>query len=292
MPRPFHAAPRVVPRQEGASTSSDTTNESFVQGAEHIAPFPPFPEHANDVRTSEFDVDSYTKPFLSFMTENPSIYHAVSAVAERLKSKGFTKLSERDLWSEKLERGGKYFFERHSSSLIAFTVGDKYESGNGAAIIAAHIDSLAAKVKPVSTKPVNQGNVQLGVGAYGGALNQTWFDRDLGIGGRVLVKNNKTGKVESKLAKLDRPIARIPTIAPHFGLRQEGQANKETRMVPIIGLDNSDLVNNREEAMRPLFRGASGAFANTQPERLVRAISKEIGVTNGKSLPTCTPAEF
>lgn len=223
---------------------------------------------------------------MSFMTENPTIYHAVSAVAERLKSKGFTKLSERDLWSDKLKRGGKYFFERHGSSLIAFTIGDKYESGNGAAIIASHIDSLALRVKPVSTKPIDQGVIQLGVGPYGGALNQTWFDRDLGIGGRVFVKNRDTGKVEPRLAKLDRPIARIPTIAPHFGMRPEGQANTETRMIPIIGIDNSDLVEKREEMQPPMLRGASGIFATTQPERLVRAISKDIGVADCTSQTT------
>jgi aminopeptidase I len=280
MPRPYHAAPRVVPQQIDPLTGSATSTLSFPESTEHTEQALPHFEPADAMKASSFDASTYTKPFISFMNANPTVYHAVSGIAERLKQNGFTELSERDLWIEKLKKGGKYFYGRHYSSLVAFSVGEKYEPGNGAAIVAAHIDSLAAKVKPISTKPIDKGIVQLGVGTYGGSLNHTWFDRDLGIGGRILVRNKGTGKVESRLAKIDRPIGRIPTIAPHFGLRPEGQPNKEIRMVPIIGLDNSDLVEKREEMPQPLLRGASGNFASTQPERLVRAISKELGVTD------------
>lgn len=44
----------------------------------------------------------------------------------------------------------------------------------------------------------------LGVAPYAGALNRTWFDRDLGIGGRVLVKQSD-GKIATRLVKLSWP---------------------------------------------------------------------------------------
>ncbi|KAI4145440.1 MAG: hypothetical protein LQ340_006281, partial [Diploschistes diacapsis] len=179
--------------------------------------------------TSEFDPASYTKPFIHFMTDNPTIYHAIGHFGDQLKSAGFTKLSEKDEWSDKLEASGKYFFTRNGSSLIAFTVGEKYKPGNGVAMIASHVDSLAAKLKPVSLKANDEGYQLLGVAQYAGALNQTWLDRDLGIGGRVFVKNSDA-RIETKLVKLDWPIARIPTLAPHFGFPSEGQPNRETRM--------------------------------------------------------------
>jgi len=72
-------------------------------------------------------------------------------------------------------------------------------------MIAAHLDALTARLKPVSTKKTTAGYVQLGVAPYAGALNLTWWDRDLGIGGRVLVKNAKTGKIETRLVKLGWP---------------------------------------------------------------------------------------
>jgi aspartyl aminopeptidase len=72
-------------------------------------------------------------------------------------------------------------------------------------MIAGHVDALTARLKPVSSKTTKAGYVQLGVAPYAGALNSTWWDRDLGIGGRVLVKDGKTGKIETKLVKLGWP---------------------------------------------------------------------------------------
>ena len=105
------------------------------------------------------------------------------------------------------------------------------------------------------------------------------MDRDLGIGGRVLVKDGKTGKIETRLVKLGWPIARIPSLAPHFGMSAEGQPNRETRMVPIIGLDNSDMGAKAVDEKKSLaVLGGAGTFADTQPERLVKAIAGEMGI--------------
>ncbi|KAL8898363.1 MAG: hypothetical protein Q9192_002117 [Flavoplaca navasiana] len=227
-------------------------------------------------RLSSADVESYTKPFLDFITENPTVFHAVDAVARRLESNGFAKLSSRDHWNGKIKKGGKYFVERNGSSIVSFVVGSNYKPGNGAAVIAAHIDALTTKVKPISTKPTKAGYVQLGIAPYAGALNKTWWDRDLGIGGKVLVKDKSTGKIETKLVKLDHPIARIPTLAPHFGApAYDPNPNPETQMVPIIGLDQSgpDTSNNLSSQSTGLLQGDT-VFASTQPPRLVNAITR------------------
>ncbi|KAI4961396.1 hypothetical protein J4E86_000424 [Alternaria arbusti] len=232
---------------------------------------------------SKEDPARYTKPFTDYMTSNPTIFHAVDAVAQDLEKDGYKKLSERDAWE--LKAGGKYYVERNGSSLIAFAIGDKYASGNGAAILAGHIDALTAKLKPISNLRTKSGYVQLGVAPYAGALSDTWWDRDLGVGGRVLVKEN--GKIVTKLVKLDWPIARIPTLAPHFGAAANGPFNKETQMVPIIGLDNSDIGSSSEhgeENWKASVLGGEGAFAATQPERLVKAISSELGITDYSSI--------
>src|SRR6187402_2178524 len=99
------------------------------------------------------------------------------------------KLSERKTWTGELEKGGKYFVTRNGSSLIAFSIGGGYTSGNGVAIVAGHVDALTARLKPVSNKKTSNGYIQLGIAPYAGGLNTTWWDRDLGIGGRVLVKD-------------------------------------------------------------------------------------------------------
>lgn len=187
-------------------------------------------------KAAQIRPEDYTQPFLDFINGNPTVFHAVEHFASRLRSTGFTKLSERDQWKSELKRGGKYYVTRNGSSLVAFTIPFRYVPGKGAAIVVGHIDALTAKLKPVSKKPDSHGYVQLGVAPYAGALNSTWWDRDLGVGGRVVIKNSN-GRIETKLVKLDYPIARIPTLAPHFGSAASGPFNPETQMVPIVGLE-------------------------------------------------------
>ncbi|RMY48728.1 hypothetical protein D0865_07911 [Hortaea werneckii] len=228
------------------------------------------------------NADEYTEPFCKFLTENPTVFHAVDGVKKQLKDAGFTELSERDRWD--IKPSGSYFVERNGSSLIAFTVGGKYEPGNGAAILAGHVDALTAKLKPISQVPNKAGYVQLGVAPYAGAPNTTWWDRDLSIGGRVLVKEGN--KVVNKLVKLDWPIARIPTLAPHFGAAASGPFNPETQMVPIIGLEGAESQSSEQQAAEPfsqpsLLGGADGSassFVKTQPPRLVKAIGNALGL--------------
>lgn len=240
------------------------------------------PESSVPSTLSDADVEAYADSYIKFSSANPTTFHVVAYFADHLESRGFVKLSERQNWLDQLDGGGKYFVERNGTNLIAFVVGQNYDPGNGAAIIASHVDALATRLKPVSKVPNKAGYVQLGVAPYAGGLNDTWWDRDLGIGGRVLVLDKKTGRIESKLVKLDHPIARVPTLAPHFGAASDIHgANKETRRVPIIGLDNSDLdekPKQTEEWLSSPDTGAKDSFASTQPPRLVKAIAKELGI--------------
>jgi aminopeptidase I len=74
-------------------------------------------------------------------------------------------------------------------------------------------------------------------------------------------------------------VARIPTLAPHFGIGMFGQQNTETQTVPIIGLDNSDVhAANDDESWKNMTLGGAGTFAATQPPKLVRAIAGELQI--------------
>jgi aminopeptidase I len=59
-----------------------------------------------------------------------------------------------------------------------------------------------------------------------------------------------------------------------------GHNNKETDMVPIIGLDTSDPSPLPEFANLTLGGGDASSFAATQPPRLVRAIAGELAITD------------
>jgi len=98
------------------------------------------------------------------------------------------QLSERKNWNSELQKGGKYFVSRNGSSLIAFTIGGGYKSGNGVAMIAGHVDALTARLKPVSNKRTAAGYVQLGVAPYAGALNRHGGIETLGLEGEFWLK--------------------------------------------------------------------------------------------------------
>lgn len=91
----------------------------------------------------------------------------------------------------------RYFFTRNQSSIVAFAVGKQYEAGNGVYMVGAHTDSPCLKVKPVS-KGTKSGFGMVNVETYGGGLWQTWFDRELSVAGRALVRE-KGGQLAHKL---------------------------------------------------------------------------------------------
>ncbi len=97
------------------------------------------------------------------------------------------------------------------------------------------------------SKRVKEGYLQVGVELYGGGIWASWFDRDLSLAGRVIVSSagaNGPGYT-SKLVKIDRPLLRIPTLAPHLdsSINEAFKFNKETEFKPILGLV-SDTLND------------------------------------------------
>ncbi|GMM30683.1 aspartyl aminopeptidase [Martiniozyma asiatica (nom. inval.)] len=179
------------------------------------------------------------KGFLQFVNASPTPYHVTSNVRQQLLSVGFLELSERNPWAGQLKKGGKYFVTRNASSMIAFTVGSKYAPGNPIAMVGGHTDSPVLRIKPIS-KAKKEGYIQVGVETYGGGIWHTWFDRDLGVAGRVFVKEGN--KLISKLVKIDKPVLRIPTLAIHLTKDRytKFEFNKETQFKPIAGLNGDE----------------------------------------------------
>lgn len=129
-------------------------------------------------------------------------------------------------------------------------------------MIGAHTDSPCLRIKPVSKK-TNAGFLQVGVETYGGGIWHTWFDRDLSIAGRVLVKDDK-GNFVQKLIKVDKPILRIPTLAIHLDRSSSFDPNKETELFPICGLVEAELNRTGKSAADAKKDEAAEAEAETK----------------------------
>ncbi|KAK6127608.1 hypothetical protein DH2020_038646 [Rehmannia glutinosa] len=172
---------------------------------------------------------------VEFLNASPTAFHAVDEAKKRLRSVGYEQVSERDDW--KLEAGKKYFFTRNHSTIVAFAIGKKYIAGNGFYVIGAHTDSPCVKLKPV-TKVSKGGYLEVGVQPYGGGLWHTWFDRDLAIAGRVIVREQKDGSesYSHRLVRIEEPIMRIPTLAIHLDreVNDGFKVNKQSHLAPVL----------------------------------------------------------
>ncbi|KAI9045587.1 M18 family aminopeptidase [Aspergillus affinis] len=179
--------------------------------------------------------------FLSFVNASPTrtVPVPVALLVYLLAKAGFQEIKEKDSWASTCRPGGKYYLTRNHSTIVAFAVGKKWKPGNSISMIGAHTDSPVLRIKPVSNK-CGEGFVQVGVETYGGGIWHTWFDRDLGVAGRAMVRTGD-GSITQKLIKIDRPILRIPTLAIHLDRQETFAFNKETQLFPIAGLVAAEL---------------------------------------------------
>ncbi|RCH77570.1 hypothetical protein CU098_000386, partial [Rhizopus stolonifer] len=180
--------------------------------------------------------------FIDFVNASPSPFHAVHEASTRLEKAGFQRINEKDEWH--LQKKGKYYFTRNGSSLVAFVVGNRYQHGKGGfSMVGAHTDSPCLKVKPISKKE-QAGYIEVGVQLYGGGIWHTWFDRDLGIAGRVMVQQ-ENGSYKHTLVHIKKPILRVPTLAIHLdgSVNEAFKFNKETHMVPVLATAAKSALN-------------------------------------------------
>ncbi|KAL5998187.1 hypothetical protein ACLOJK_009125 [Asimina triloba] len=170
---------------------------------------------AKEMAKDKQSISIVVSDLLSFLNASATAFHAVDEAKRRLKEAGFEHVSEREDW--KLEPGKKYFFTRNHSTIVAFAIGKRYVAGNGFHIVGAHTDSPCLKLKPVS-KVAKGGYLEVGVQAYGGGLWHTWFDRDLTVAGRLMIRKGKDDSISylHRLVRIDEPIMRIPTLAIHL----------------------------------------------------------------------------
>jgi aspartyl aminopeptidase len=177
--------------------------------------------------------EDFNDGLLGFLDASPTPYHAVSNIVGMLENAGFTFLDERSDWT--LEEGGRYYTTRNASSVIAFT----YTGESDYVMFGAHTDSPNLKLKP---QPVlkGSGTVRLGVEPYGGLLMNPWFDRDLGIAGRVAFKT-QTGEIKEANMDTGEAVAVIPSLAIHLDreANQSRSVNPQTDLPALIGCDEA-----------------------------------------------------
>ena len=169
---------------------------------------------------------------LAFLEAAPSPYHAVAEASRRLQAAGFAAMDATEEWPS----GSGRFFLASGGALVAWSVpaSAAADAATPFRIVGAHTDSPNLRIRP-RPDTASQGWRQLAVEVYGGALWNSWLDRDLGLSGRVVVD----AQAEPLLVRVERPLLRIPQLAIHLDREVNSgglDLNPQRHLTPVWGV--------------------------------------------------------
>ncbi|MEQ1872182.1 MAG: M18 family aminopeptidase [Ilumatobacteraceae bacterium] len=171
--------------------------------------------------------DALLTDLVEYLDASPSHWHATLSSAERLLAAGFVELRLDQLWNQVPDKG----FVTRGAALVGWSRAQGATATSALRIVGAHTDSPGLRVKP-RPDVGGYGWKQLSVEVYGGALLNSWLDRDLGVAGQVITRDGVR-----HLAVRDA-IARVPQLAIHLDrdVNERGLIlDKHSHLTPVWG---------------------------------------------------------
>lgn len=165
-----------------------------------------------------------TQPFIDFIAQSPSAFHASATVAERLEAEGFTRSISLD---DDAHAPGGHLIVR-DGAVAAWWVPEKARPRFR--VVGSHTDSPGLMAKP-DPDVVREGFRQVPVEVYGGPILASWFDRDLTFAGRVVTTDRTEHLVNTG------PVARVPNLAIHLYRGDVPEIDRQVHTQPILGVD-------------------------------------------------------
>lgn len=181
-------------------------------------------------QTAVKDARAFAEDLGEFVKSSPSSFHAVETASRELLNAGYTELFEPESW--RCITAGNRYVVRRDGSIIAFDIPKGAAGTTPLRIFGAHTDSPALKLKPKSSI-TSHGFNQVGVEVYGGALFNSFLDRDLKLAGRLALSSGEELLVETG------PYLRVPQLAVHLdrGVNRDGlKLDPQKHLQPITGL--------------------------------------------------------
>ena len=161
-----------------------------------------------------------TQPFIDFIAESPSAFHAASNVASRLQAEGFSL-------DDDAHAPGGHLIVR-DGAVVAWWVPENARPRFR--VVGSHTDSPGLMAKP-DPDVVREGFRQVAVEVYGGPILASWFDRDLTFAGRVVTADRTEHLVNTG------PVARVPNLAIHLYRGDVPEIDRQVHTQPILGVD-------------------------------------------------------
>ena len=168
---------------------------------------------------------------LYYLQKGKTQFHVAELARQYLKEQGFQELSLKDLKSEL--PAGRYFVSPFSSMVVPFVKGEEIKQLR---IAGAHTDFPMLKIKP-NPDMTKQGYRQLNVEPYGGLIKETWFDRPLGLAGKVVCKGDSAFSPKVHLFDSEKPVCIIPNLAPHLKRGgKDGEMDVQKELIPLTDM--------------------------------------------------------
>lgn len=176
---------------------------------------------------------------IRLLEKGVSQFHVAQECCNILRENGFVELKCNEDWNSITP--GKYFVRPFASVVFIFASGKNPENIR---LAAAHTDFPGLKLK-FNPHMEKSGYTMVNVETYGGLLTDTWYDRPLGLSGKVMVKGKDIFHPIEKLIDSQEACCIIPSLAPHMK-RDDKQTKPDLQKVlmPISGMeeDQTDLM--------------------------------------------------
>ena len=91
---------------------------------------------------------------------------------------------------------------------------------------------------------------------YGGLITNTWFDRPLGLAGKVIVKGDNAFAPKTVLYDSEKPVCIIPNLAPHLKKDKHADIDVQKELIPLVSMAEGD----------------------SETDKLIRYVANEAGV--------------
>lgn len=158
-------------------------------------------------------------------------FHVVETSKKLLEEAGYEELALDQEW--KLEDGKGYFVSPYPSSFYAFYTGSK-----DLRMMAGHTDSPVLKLKPSPTIPREEYRVA-NVEAYGGMILHTWFDRPLGLAGKLVLKGKDAFAPKVVLYDSKKLLAVVSSLAIHMDreVNKKNELKVQEHLLPLFTIE-------------------------------------------------------
>ncbi len=191
-------------------------------------------------------VQQYGKAYRQFLQQSVCSSWTAKTILESALKEGFKPYP---IDGSRLKPGGKYYFNNNDESVALVVIGKENPATTGFNIVGSHLDSPQLELKPNTLNEQNQ-VAELKTKYRGGGTWLTWFNRPLGIAGKVyetVLDNDGRPKLHSQThlpmqnvrhVRIDSPSIVIPIEAIHFNrkLNEGREINKETDLNPIAAI--------------------------------------------------------